>query len=348
MLRVVPLPRCAWEDKPLHPPPLRGEVAAKPTEGAVRTMMAAANIPHLAERLPTLTGRVQADAPLGAQTWFRVGGAAEVLVRPANPTDLARLLHDLPADAPLTVIGAASNLIVRDGGVRGVVVRLARGFSGIVVEADGVIAGAAALDASVAEHAAAGSLAGLEFLCGIPGSIGGAVAMNAGAYGGDVAGCLDWVEIVTSSGLARLPAQALQFGYRHAALPAGTVVVRARFRAQPGDPAIIASRMAEIRASREATQPVRARTGGSTFRNPPDMKAWELIDAAGGRGLRRGGAQVSEKHCNFLLNTGDATASDLEGLGEELRRRVHALSGITLEWEIKRVGIPAGRPEVVA
>ncbi len=172
--------------------------------------------------------------------------------------------------------------------------------------------------------------------------------MNAGAYGGDVAGCLDWVEIVGSAGLTQLPAQALQFDYRHAALPPGTVVVRARFRATPGDPAMIAASMAAIRASREATQPVRARTGGSTFRNPADMKAWELIDAAGCRGLRRGGAQVSEKHCNFLLNTGGASAADLEGLGEEVRRRVHATSGVTLEWEIKRLGIPAGRPEVVA
>jgi UDP-N-acetylmuramate dehydrogenase len=172
--------------------------------------------------------------------------------------------------------------------------------------------------------------------------------MNAGAYGGDVAGCLDWAEIVTSTGLVRLPAPALQFAYRHASLPPGAVVVRARLHATPGDPAIIASRMAGIRASREATQPVRARTGGSTFRNPPDMKAWELIDSAGCRGLTRGGAQVSEKHCNFLLNVGGATAADLEGLGEEVRRRVHAASGVTLEWEIKRIGIPAGRPEVVA
>ena len=311
-------------------------------------MMALPNSPHLLQRLPALAGRVQANAPLGAFTWFRVGGAAEVLVRPADSDDLATLLHDLPVDAPLTVIGAASNLIVRDGGVTGVVVRLARGFGDITVERDGVVAGAAALDATVAEHAAAAGLAGLEFLSGIPGSVGGAVAMNAGAYGGDVAGCLDWVEIVSSAGLTRRPAPALHFAYRHAGLPPGAVVVRARFRATPGDPAIIASSMATIRASREATQPVRARTGGSTFRNPPDMKAWELIDSAGCRGLRRGGAQVSEKHCNFLLNTGGATAADLEGLGEEVRRRVHAASGVTLDWEIKRIGIPAGRPEVVA
>jgi UDP-N-acetylmuramate dehydrogenase len=310
-------------------------------------MMALPTTRHLLDRLPPLVGRVQANVPLAAVTWFRVGGAAEVLVRPSSATDLARLLHDLPADAPLTVIGAASNMIVRDGGITGVVVRLARGFGDVVVERDGVVAGAAALDATVAEHAAAAGLAGLEFLSGIPGSIGGAVAMNAGAYGGDVTGCLDWAEIVTSAGLTRLPAAALHFAYRHAALPTASVVTRARFRAQPGDPAVIASRMADIRASREATQPVRARTGGSTFRNPPDMKAWELIDAAGCRGLRRGGAQVSEKHCNFLLNTGGATAADLEGLGEEVRRRVHAASGVTLEWEIKRIGAPISRPEMV-
>ena len=311
-------------------------------------MMPAANTPHLIDRLPALAGRVQANAPLGAATWFRVGGVAEVLVRPSGRADLATLLQGLPPDAKLTVIGAASNLIIRDGGVTGVVVRLARGFGEVVADRDGVVAGAAALDATVAEHAAAAGLTGLEFLSGIPGSVGGAVAMNAGAYGGDVAGCLDWAEIVTSAGVMRLDQPALGFAYRHASLPPGAVVVRARFHARPGDPAMIASRMAEIRASREATQPVRARTGGSTFRNPPDMKAWELIGSAGCRGLRRGGAQVSEKHCNFLLNTGGATAADLEGLGEEVRRRVHAASGVTLEWEIKRIGVPAGRPEVVA
>ena len=306
------------------------------------------NQPHLMQRLPALHGRVQAAAPLGPATWFRVGGAAEVLVRPSSTSDLRTLLREMPLDVPLTVIGAASNLIIRDGGIHGVVVRLARGFGDVVVQADGVVAGAAALDVVVAEHAAAAGLAGLEFLSGIPGSIGGAVAMNAGAYGGDIAGCLDWAEIVTRDGLSRLDSAALAFDYRHASLPPGAVVVRARLRAQPGNPATIAARMAEIRTNREATQPVRARTGGSTFRNPPDMKAWELIDAAGCRGLTRGGAEVSEKHCNFLLNTGGATAADLEGLGEEVRRRVHALSGITLEWEIKRLGVPAGRPEILS
>ena len=302
----------------------------------------------LADALPELSGRVQADAPLGPNTWFRVGGAAEVLIRPSDPADLATLLAGLPHEVPVTVIGAASNLIIRDGGVHGVVVRLARGFTTITADPEGVTAGAAALDATVAEHAASAGLTGLEFLSGIPGSVGGAVAMNAGAYGGDVAGTLDWVEIVTRAGVSRLEAPALAFAYRHASLPPGAIVVRARFRAQPGDRASIAARMAEIRTRREATQPVRARTGGSTFRNPPDMKAWELIDDAGCRGLVRGGAQVSEKHCNFLLNTGGATASDLEGLGEEVRRRVHAMSGVTLDWEIKRIGIPTGRPEAVA
>jgi UDP-N-acetylmuramate dehydrogenase len=298
--------------------------------------------PHLIDRLPPIKGRVQADAPLGPLTWFRVGGPAEALVRPGSPGDLAAFLAALPHDVPVQVLGAASNVIVRDGGIPGVVLRLARGFNEIAVESDGVIAGAACLDAVVAEHAAAAGLTGLEFLSGIPGSIGGAVAMNAGAYGGDVAACLDWAEFVARSGeLVRLPASGLAFAYRHAALPPGAVVVRARFRARPGDKPTIAAAMADIRASREATQPVRARTGGSTFRNPPGQKAWELIDAAGGRGLVRGGAQVSEKHCNFLLNTGTATAADLEGLGEDLRQRVLAMSGVRLEWEIKRFGVPS-------
>ena len=303
---------------------------------------------QLASTLPPLRGRVETGAPLAPFTWFRVGGPAEALVRPADAEDLAAFLAALPLDIPVTVIGAASNLIVRDGGVRGVVIRLARGFSKIVAEPDGIIAGAACLDATVAEHAAEAGLTGLEFLSGIPGTIGGAAAMNAGAYAGDVAACLDWAEILTRSGeLRRLRADELGFGYRQAALPAESVVVRARFRARPGETATIAARMAQIRAAREATQPVRARTGGSTFRNPPDMKAWELIDAAGCRGLTLGGAQVSEKHCNFLLNTGSATAADLEGLGEEVRRRVLAASGVSLHWEIKRIGVPADKPVAV-
>jgi UDP-N-acetylmuramate dehydrogenase len=312
-------------------------------------MMPAARVPPLAEMLPPLRGRVQAGAPLAPFTWFRVGGPAEVLLRPADVEDLCTALAALPDEVPVTPIGAASNLIVRDGGVPGVVVRLARGFGAIEIEADGVIAGAAALDVTVAEHAAAAGLSGLEFLSGIPGTIGGAVAMNAGAYGGDIAGCLDWAEVVTRAGaLVRLSAAQLALAYRHASLPPGGIVVRARLRARRGDAVAIAARMAEIRAAREATQPVRARTGGSTFRNPPGMKAWELIEAAGCRGLKRGGAQVSEKHCNFLLNVGDATAADIEGLGEEVRRRVHGASGVALEWEIRRIGVPGARPEVAA
>jgi UDP-N-acetylmuramate dehydrogenase len=308
-------------------------------------MMAAEIIPTLADTLPPLRGRVQFAAPLAPATWFRVGGPAEALVRPADAKDLASFLAALPHEVPVTVIGACSNLIVRDGGLRGVVIRLARGFSAIKVEKDGVVAGAASLDVTVAEHAAAAGLAGLEFLSGIPGSVGGAVAMNAGAYGGDVAGALDWAEVVTRSGeIVRLSAASLAFAYREARLPAGSIVVRARFRAQPGLRAAIAARMADIRASREASQPVRARTGGSTFRNPSHMKAWELIDAAGCRGLVRGGAQVSEKHCNFLINTAEATAADLEGLGEEVRRRVFAASGVELQWELHRIGVPGARP----
>lgn len=312
-------------------------------------MMPARHTPSFPDSLPPLRGRVQANVPLAPFTWFRVGGPAEILVRPADANDLSAFLAALPLDIQVHVIGACSNLIIRDGGLPGVTIKLARGFSTITTEPDGVVAGAAALDVTVAEHAAAAGLAGLEFLSGIPGSIGGAVAMNAGAYGGDMATVLDWAEIVTRTGeQRRLTAMQLAFAYRHAALPAGAVVTRVRLRAVPGAPELIAARMAEIKATREATQPVRARTGGSTFRNPDGMKAWELIDAAGCRGLVRGGAMVSEKHCNFLINTGGATAADIEGLGEEVRRRVLAATGVTLEWEIRRIGVPAGRPEVVA
>jgi UDP-N-acetylmuramate dehydrogenase len=292
--------------------------------------------------IPKIRGRAQEQVVLGPMTWFRVGGAAEFLVRPSDAEDLANLLRELAHEMPMTVIGAASNLIIRDGGIAGVVVKLARGFNEISVEADGIIAGAAALDVTVSEHAAAASLSGLEFLSGIPGTIGGAVAMNAGAYGGDVAQVLQWAEIVTRSGeLVRLNMHDLGLSYRRSYLPPEAVVTRAKFSAVPGERQVIAARMAEIKASREATQPTRARTGGSTFANPPDMKAWELIDAAGCRGLVRGRAQISEMHCNFLLNLGGATAAELEGLGEEVREKVRAACGVALHWEIKRIGIPA-------
>ncbi|MBR0652871.1 UDP-N-acetylmuramate dehydrogenase [Roseomonas terrae] len=291
---------------------------------------------------PPLRGRIAHDAPIGAQTWFRVGGNADTLVRPADADDLVALLKQVPAATPLTVIGAASNMIVRDGGIEGVTIRLARGFGDIDAQADGIVAGAAALDVTVAETAAQHALGGLEFLVGIPGTIGGAVAMNAGAYGAEVKDVLDWAELATPGGLIRLTAGELRFAYRRAELPARAVVTRARFHATPGDATAIAARLHEIRAAREATQPVRARTGGSTFKNPPgDRKAWELIDEAGCRGLALGAAQVSEKHCNFLLNTGGATGAEIEALGEQVRARVKAASGIELEWEIKRIGRPA-------
>lgn len=291
-------------------------------------------------------GRLTPRAGLGARTWFRVGGAAEVLFQPASVDDLAQVMKRVPLEVPVLPLGACSNVIVRDGGIDGMVIRMARGFSTIARDGEGLVAGAACLDMTVAEHAAEAGLSGLEFLAGIPGSIGGAVAMNAGAYGSDMAAVLDWVEIITRDGrLLRLPAASLDFGYRHATLPPQSVVVRVRLAGVGAPAAIIRQRIEEIRAAREAAQPVRARTGGSTFRNPDPnesgRKAWELIDAAGCRGLRVGGAQMSEKHCNFMLNTGNATAADLEGLGDEVRRRVLGHTGVGLRWEIRRIGCPA-------
>lgn len=284
-------------------------------------------------------GRLSFDAPLGPRAWFRTGGNAETLFVPKDGQDLAETLAALPQGTPVTVLGACSNVIIRDGGIDGLVIRMAGGFADIVIEADGLIAGAAALDMIVAEQAANAGLAGLEFLAGIPGSIGGAVVMNAGAYGSDINAVLDWAEILLPDGtITNLSNQTLAFTYRHATLPEGAIVLRARFKAHQGDAAAIRAHIAEIKAAREASQPVRARTGGSTFRNPEGHKAWQLIDEAGCRGLTRGGAQVSEKHCNFLLNLGEATSSDLEALGDEVRQRVLDHSGIALHWEIKRLG----------
>lgn len=292
--------------------------------------------------LPSARGRLKEREPLAPMTWFRVGGAADFLLRPADIDDLCSFLRQLPLEIPVMTIGAASNLIIRDGGINGVVIKLARGFGEITLEADGIVAGGAALDITVSEYAATAGLTGLEFLSGIPGTIGGAVAMNAGAYDGDMAGILDWVDVVTRSGeLKRLSVQELGLSYRHSNLTSDTVVVGARLRARPGEPALIAAKMAEIKRKREATQPVRARTGGSTFANPEGQKAWKLVDEAGCRGLRMGQAQVSDLHCNFLLNLGGATAAELEGLGEEVRRQVKQKSGISLRWEIKRIGVPA-------
>lgn len=297
----------------------------------------------LAGRLPAVRGRISHGAMLDRVTWFRVGGPAEALFKPAGVQDLADFLAALPGDVPVTVIGVGSNLLVRDGGVAGVVVRLGRGFVDMEVDGTEVIAGAGALDVNVAEIAQRAGLAGLEFLSGIPGTIGGALRMNAGAYGAEIADVLVSATAVDRAGrIHEVPAGALGLGYRHSAAPADWIFTGARLRGRPGDPAAIRARMDEIRAQREESQPVRSRTGGSTFRNPEGARAWELIDRAGCRGLKIGAAQVSDRHCNFLINTGGATAAEIEALGEEVRARVRAASGIELTWEIRRIGRPAG------
>jgi UDP-N-acetylmuramate dehydrogenase len=309
--------------------------------------MSAAAVPagHLIDRLPPVRGRLSAQAPLAPLTWFRVGGPAEVLFRPADADDLAAFLAACPADVPVTVIGVASNLLVRDGGVRGVVVRLPPAFAAIATDGDRVLAGAAALDLTVARTAMEAGIGGLEFLAGIPGTIGGAVRMNGGAYGREIKDV-----IVSAQGIDRrgrrltLDPAMLGLTYRHSGFGADVIVTAAVLRGEPGDPTAIGAAIERIQQARADSQPVRARTGGSTFANPDGAKAWELIDRAGCRGLTVGGAQVSEKHCNFLLNTGSATAADLETLGEEVRRRVRETSDVELRWEIRRIGepLPAG------
>jgi len=293
---------------------------------------------HLIDRLPKPRGRLTADAPLGAQTWFRTGGPAEVMFRPADALDLSEFLRALPADVPVTVLGVGSNLLVRDGGIKGVVIRLMRGFTAIAVEGNEVVAGAGALDLNVALTARDHALAGLEFLSGIPGTIGGAFPTNAGAYGGELAEVLVSADIVDRAGTIRtVTPSELGLSYRHSTAPADWIFTSARLRASPGDQLAIARRIAEIESARAETQP-RSRTGGSTFANPPNLKAWELIDRSGCRGLRIGDAQVSEKHCNFLINLGAATAADIESLGEEVRSRVFKRSDVLLQWEIRRIG----------
>jgi UDP-N-acetylmuramate dehydrogenase len=298
--------------------------------------------PRLLERLPRVRGRLTENAPLAQLTWFRVGGPAEVMFRPADVDDLAEFLAGKPKDVPLTVIGVASNLLIRDGGVPGVVVRLGRGFVDITAENDEVAAGAGALDLNVALTACAAGIADLEFLSGIPGTVGGGLRMNAGAYGREFKDVLREAAALDGEGRRHdLEPGEMDLSYRHCGVPADWIFVAARFRGRRDNPSAIGTRMAEIQAQREATQPIRARTGGSTFANPPGHKAWELIDQAGCRGLTRGAAMVSEKHTNFLINTGTATAADVEALGEEVRRRVKDQAGIVLEWEIKRIGVPA-------
>ncbi len=296
---------------------------------------------NTSDTLPDVRGVLKRNAPLGELIWFRTGGAAEYLFEPADADDLAAFLQQLPRDIPVYPLGLGSNLIVRDGGVRGVVIRLGKSFSYVAVQGMDLSCGGGTPGILVASTARDASIAGLEFLRGIPGTVGGAVKMNAGAYGRDVANILISADIVTRAG-ARLKVSApdLDFTYRHSNLAAESFVVAAHFRGVAGDKLVIAAEMDRIAAEREASQPLRSRTGGSTFKNPPGDKAWALVDKAGCRGLRRGGAQVSEKHTNFLINTGDATSSDIEALGEEVRAKVLASSGIELEWEIARIGIP--------
>ena len=293
--------------------------------------------------LPCIRGRIARSAPLDRITWFRVGGPAEAMARPLDRADLRALLAGLPEEVPLTVLGVASNTLVRDGGIDGLVVRLGRGFAEIRAEGGSIAAGAAALCANVARAAADAGLGGLEFLSGIPGTVGGALAMNAGAYGRETADALIDAEAMTRTGdVQRLSNADFGFRYRGHALGKDRIFLSARFRGVERPSGEVRAAMAEIAAAREASQPIRTRTGGSTFRNPDGAKAWELIDRAGCRGLRRGGAMVSELHCNFLVNTGSASAADLEDLAEDVRARVRAATGVGLEWEIERVGRRGG------
>jgi len=299
--------------------------------------------PELRDRLPELRGRLTANAELAPITWFRVGGPAQVLFAPADEADLAYFLQTIDPDLPVTVVGLCSNMIVRDGGVPGVVIRLGRGFSQITVE-DGyrVRAGTAVPDVKVARAASDAGIAGLAFFRGIPGSIGGALRMNGGAYGGETVDVLLEARAVDRQGNIHVAkADDLNMTYRHSGAPADWIFTEALFQGREGNADEIAAEMDSITERREASQPIKSRTGGSTFKNPPGGKAWQLVDAAGCRGLTVGGAQVSEKHCNFLINTGEATAADIETLGETVRARVKETSGIELDWEIKRIGVPA-------
>ncbi len=297
----------------------------------------------LKARMPQVRGRLLANQPLAELTWFRVGGPAQVLFMPEDEGDLAYFLQNLPADNPVTAIGLGSNLIVRDGGVPGVVVRLGRGFNEVAVEAGNRLrAGTAVPDVKVARAAQEASIAGLAFYRGIPGAIGGALRMNGGAYGRETKDVLVEARAVDRAGKVHVLSNAdMHYTYRHCGAPEDVIFTQALFQGAAGDPATIAAEMDKITEAREATQPIKSRTGGSTFKNPPGQKAWQLIDAAGCRGLIVGKAQVSELHCNFLINLGAASAADIENLGETVRERVKASSGVTLEWEIKRIGVGA-------
>jgi UDP-N-acetylmuramate dehydrogenase len=296
-------------------------------------------VPDLKARMPELRGRLLGNQPLGEFTWFRVGGPAQAFFMPEDENDLAYFLRNLPAEIPVTVIGAGSNLIVRDGGVQGVVVRLGRGFNDVKIEDHRITAGTAMLDVMVARAAQPAGIAGLAFLSGIPGTIGGALRMNGGAYGGETKDVLVETHGIDRQGKRRTFNNGeMGFSYRHSSVPEDLIFTAALLQGRAGAPEDIAAEMAAIKKKREASQP-RNRTGGSTFKNPPGHSAWKLVDDAGCRGLTIGGAQVSELHSNFLINLGGATAADIENLGETVRERVKAHSGVELEWEIKRVGV---------
>ncbi|WP_247711488.1 UDP-N-acetylmuramate dehydrogenase [Qipengyuania gelatinilytica] len=290
-----------------------------------------------------LRGKLTPQAPLAKLVWFKTGGKADWLFEPEDRADLEEFLGRLDGDLPVMALGLGSNMIVRDGGVPGVVIKLGKPFADVSIDAENCIVecGGGAHGILVASAARDAGVAGLEFMRGIPGTVGGFVRMNGGAYGTEVADVLvDCTLIMPNGECHTLPASDLQYSYRHSALPEGAVVVSARFKGEPGDPEVIGAKMDEIAEARENSQPLRTKTGGSTFKNPPGEKAWQLVDAAGCRGLKMGGAQVSEKHTNFLLNVDNATSADIEGLGEEVKRRVYENSGIELEWEIQRVGRP--------
>jgi UDP-N-acetylmuramate dehydrogenase len=289
--------------------------------------------------LPNVRGRYAFAFDLSKVTWFKVGGVAEVLFKPKDAQDLITFIKDKDPAMPVTMLGAGSNVLVRDGGIKGVVIKLGSGFSEIAFNGNEVIVGGACLDRTFVLACAEKGLSGIEFLVGVPGTIGGAVFMNAGAYGGEIKDFVNWVEIVTANGdLVQLQAADLSMKYRKGNLPKGAIVVRASFILHPDDPETIHTRINAYLQQREDTQPIRGRTGGSTFKNPTDMAAWKLIDQAGCRGLMMGDAQVSEKHCNFLLNLDAAKAADLEQLGEHVRQAVKDTTGIELEWEIIRLG----------
>jgi UDP-N-acetylmuramate dehydrogenase len=295
----------------------------------------------LAAKMPDLRGRLLANQSLAELTWFRLGGPAQALFMPEDEADLAYFLAHLPAEIPVTVIGLGSNLIVRDGGVPGVVIRLGRGFGEVKVEPGArVRAGTAVPDVKVSRAAQEAAIAGLAFFRGIPGAIGGALRMNGGAYGRETKDALVEARGVDRAGRVRVFSNGdMHYTYRHCGAPDDVIFTEALFQGAPGDAVQIAAEMDKITESREATQPIKSRTGGSTFKNPPGHKAWQLIDAAGCRGLRIGDAQVSEMHCNFLINLGGASAAEIEMLGETVRKRVRENSGVELEWEIKRIGV---------